>query len=133
MTDIAAMGREWRAVQAAERGDWKPLAELVQAGASMGDDTRLLIANKLTGAHKARRGPKHDQEADNRNQAVFIEFLRLRSTGECPSNETAYATIAVDENRTPDAIRKAVESGRQSFSPSLRHILEERWKQLREN
>lgn len=132
MSDLAALGKELDAVKAAERGNWKPLADLVQAGASMGDDTRLLIANKLTGVHKARRGPKHDQEADSRNQAVFIEFLRMRTIGECPSNETAYATIAVEENRTPDAIRKAVESGRQSFSPSLRHVLEERWKQLRE-
>lgn len=115
MTDIADIGALHEAMQAADAGNWEPLAQLLVAGRPLDDAVRVLIAAKITGEHKARRGPKVDPETAERNKQTYLEFLHLLQSGKCPSKDKAYATIAAQNGKEPDSIRKAVEAGRKLY------------------
>lgn len=124
--DIADIGAEFAAMQAAEAGNWQPLADLVMLGRPLSEAARVLVVDKLTGRHKAKRGRKKDPGTDERNKQVYLTFLHLRQSGECPSNDAAYAALLASENRKPgtardlDTVRKSVEAGRRLFSLLVR-------------
>lgn len=121
--DIAEIDAEYQAMLAADGGNWQPLAQVLLSGCPLSEAARDLIAAKITGKHKARRGPKVDPDTMLRNKQAYLDFLHLRQTGECPSNDTAYATIAAQNGREPDAVRKSVEAGRKLYSARARRDL----------
>jgi len=124
MIDIADIDAQYQAMLAAHEGNWQPLAQLLVAGRPLDNAARDLIATKITGEHKARRGPKVDPETAERNKDTYLEFLHLIQSGKCPSNDKAYATIAAQNGKEPDAIRKAVEAGRKLYPAwMLRNLL----------
>ena len=125
MDDILDIGAEFQAMKDAEAGNWQPLADLVVNERPLGAAARTMIAAKLTGQIKSKRGAKADPKTAMKNKQLFLDFLHLRQTGQCVSDDKAYATIAARDNRSPDGVRKSVEAGRSLYPAWFLRILKD--------
>lgn len=123
MIDIEDIDAEIRALEAAKAGDFEPLANRVLAEKPLSENARKVIAERLKGKFRTKRGTKTSPDTVSRNKEIYLEFLHLRRTGECPNDDVAYATIAHQRGRKVGGIRKAVKAGKDAMSNTERHIL----------
>lgn len=120
MTDILDIGANMEAVEAAERGNFEPLATMVLAGKPLGDTARRIIAGRLTGKFKAKRGTKPKNETVTADKDTYLEFLHLQQSVKYPSDAAVYALIAQRYGQQIDRVEKAIKAGRQATSKAMR-------------